>query len=443
MSNFKVFFKIHDRNLAFKNEIEYFIFFLTSSYELELVSQDAAELVVFYGYDETYAPGLYINDSLLKKVLYIKDYAIHFRDKKALVTSLKSALDFIDIHNCDSSIVIYDDLVAMSFCILSRIEETYGSYVDNYGRYKLEEDSVYQSGYYGKAVVDYFAHIIIMNMTDNNGLPFKSKYSIISTHDIDRLKSYHSFYKSLRVVAGDIFKRKDFKRFCSRIYEEFFPFEPWGSIYRLNKLLKKKEVKVIFMIMGRSNHPSDSEYYLNKKKLLKKFILYLQKHNYEIGFHPGFLTYNNPEQYKKQINSVSNVCKCKIISARQHILKFDISTTPAIAENNGVKFDYTLSFPDKPGFRNGTTRGMNAYSFSQRKSLNIVLISTSIMDLTFHEDKYAQLQGFEMKHAKEIIDECYKYRGKVVFLYHSGFIIHRWHKMYSKFLSYALNKKSI
>lgn len=443
MKTFKLFFKIHNRNIDFKNEIDYFIAYLKSSYQVEIVNQeDYADCVIYYGFDSVDEPGLYINDNLLKRILYIKNDAVYFRDKKTLVKELRSSLSLINFDkSSNSSVVINDDLVAMSFCILSRIEETNINNIDDYGRHKIEEDSVYQSGHYGKAVVDYFLEIIILNMTTDRVIPIRSNYSIIATHDVDRLKSYHFFWKSMRIVIGDIVKRKDFKRFFLRVYEELFPFEPWGSIYRLNKIYKKKKIKVIFMIMGKSEHPSDSEYYLGKIKLLTRFIIYLKKNKYEIGVHPGVLTYNNTEYYKTQLDSVEKICKCRIISARQHVLKFDISKTPMIAEENGIRYDYTLSYPEEPGFRNGTTRGMNAYDFSKRKMLRIKLISTPIMDLTFHEDKYAQLQGSEFEYAKGIIDECYKYRGKVVFLYHSGFIIHRWHKIYSKFLEYALNKE--
>jgi hypothetical protein len=441
MSKVKINFKIHHRNSIFNKEIEYFLSFLKFSYQIEFVDQNDADYIIYYGYDEIRKPGLYIPDNLLHKILYINKQGVSFRNKEMFVRELKLALDPINFsENSNSLVVIQNDIVTISFCILSRIEEVEGGSTDLHNRYKIENDSVYQSGFYGKPVIDYLLENMVQKLTQGIGIPFESEYSIICTHDVDRLKSYHSFFKSLRTVIGELVKRRNVSRFFSRIYEEFYLFEPWSSLYKLKKIYNKKNVNVIFMIMGKSHHPSDSEYYLNKMPLLKRFIQHISRCGYEVGLHPGFLTYNNEKIYKDQRKSIEELCGCRITSTRQHVLKFNICKTPIIAEENGISCDYTLSFPEVPGFRNGTTRGMNAYNFSKREMLGLKLVSTSIMDLTFHEDKYAQLGGREFYYAKKLIDECYGFNGKIVFLYHTGFIVHRWHKMYRRFLDYAIEK---
>jgi len=327
--------------------------------------------------------------------------------------------------------------VAISFCILSRIEEADNTDLDCYQRYKIQNDSVYLAGHYGSPIVDYFLKIMIDSL--NFKITPNTKFSIMLTHDVDRLRSYQKLSNSLRLILGDAFKRRNLKKFLSRIYDEIYPFEPWLSLREIRKIYKDyNSIQIVFMIMGESNNPKDAEYFKRFPGSLKRFLKVLKKNNFCIGIHPGVETYKNLKEYSKQKKSIENLINSTIKISRQHVLKFDIVKTPKICQANGILQDLTMSYPECPGFRNGTSRGMYAYDFKSRELIDVLILSTPIMDLTLHEDKYADFSSNEViQLGKRIIDDCIKYDGKLIMLYHTGFIIHRFKKIIRFFLDYA------
>ena len=420
----------------YRPEVFYVFKYIERCYLVERVNSDHADIIISYGASIDSYTDIYLPSKLIKRVLKIDSNGVSLVDKRPVIDALKSCMENNNGYITDSigRKCFQEDLIALAFIFLSRVEERFSKSLDQHKRYKIDDDIVFRAGFYGSPVVD----ILIDKFIDIifNGKAIKKvHYSVKLTHDIDRLRSYHSIWGSVRVVIGDIVKRMNPSLALARFRKELNLLEPWSSMYKLINIYNKLGFNALFLLMGPSKHDMDSTYFLRIPKLLKRYTRILLDNGHEIGFHPGYDSYCDEFIYNKQKKDIEWLLKVLLTSVRQHVLRFDIEQTPLISEKCGIENDYTLAYPELLGFRNGTSRGMHAFDFSNRKSMDLVLYPTSIVDFTLHEGKYNNLSMEEAsKMADCIITFCKKYDGTLVILYHTGYMINKYFAFYKRLL---------
>ena len=120
------------------------------------------------------------------------------------------------------------------------------------------------------------------------------------------------------------------------------------------------------------------------------------------------------------------------------MLQYNVENTPQIWNQNGMLREYTLSYPEKPGFRNGTSRPVVQYDLVNRKKMNILSISTSIMDFGFFDEKYNNYSVNEaLNLCMPVINICKKFNGSLVILMHTGRNYKNGNKFYKELLNQA------
>ena len=65
---------------------------------------------------------------------------------------------------------------------------------------------------------------------------------------------------------------------------------------------------------------------------------------HKVGFHPGYRTLRNENEFRKQKNSLEKLIGFAVLQGRQHVIRYDCSKTPKIWSDNGMKKDFTLFF---------------------------------------------------------------------------------------------------
>jgi len=377
--------------IDYRPEIIYVFKYIERCYFIKGTDSNNADLFISYGAHPNHNSDVFIPSNLITNVLEIRNDGANLIDKNSVISALKMHMSDNEIYttNATGSKIFRDDLIALSFILLSRVEERGALSLDKHKRYSVNSDIVFLAGLYGLPVVDVLMDRFV-NIVFHGKLLSRQKYNVKLTHDVDRLKSYHSIWMSIKTVLGDIIKRMDLSLAFSRFKREFNIFEPWGSIYKLNNLYAKLGFTPLFLLMGPSNNNMDSTYFLKMSKLLKRYAMHLLSSRYKIGVHPGYASYRSSHIYGYQKRSIESLLDVCITESRQHVLRFDIDKTTIIAERYGIKNDYTLAYPEILGFRNATSRGMNAFNFSDRKIMNLVLYSTSIVDFTLHDGGVCQ-----------------------------------------------------
>ena len=187
--------------------------------------------------------------------------------------------------------------------------------------------------------------------------------------------------------------------------------------------------------MGASKHYIDSTYTLKYRRLLRKVVSEIVDRGHIVGFHPGYLTYNNYKQWEAQKKSIEQEIGITLRVGRQHVLRYDTSITPSIWDKYHMECDYTLTFPDMIGLRSGTTREHNSYDLQSRKKLNLRQVNTVVMDVGIFGGKYNDYDlEYAVSETSTVIDEGKKYGGKCCILMHPGNMTEKKMKYYELIL---------
>ena len=101
-------------------------------------------------------------------------------------------------------------------------------------------------------------------------------------------------------------------------------------------------------------------------------------------------------------------------------MHFDIKNTFNIIESSGIKYDSTLGYNEREGFRCGTSHPFKSWNFQTDSVYNIVERPLVVMDITF------------WNYRNKSIDEAYN---KIIFLFSrckfvGGDFIINWHNVY-------------
>jgi len=432
----KLYLKLDNSIKKYKPEIKYVLDLMSLNYALEITTvSHEADIHLYYGKDKL-ENHINIPLKIFDRIYDLSDNGI-FPDNKKFKSLITNELKLIDYSDNTIGEINYD-FFAIVFSLVSRIEErSKEKKLDNYNRYSINSDILATNKLLKYAPVDYVMEDLASLIFKENKIIYNTKYNIIPTHDVDKLKSYHHPILPFRYAIGDLLKRfkpiSAFKRFF-----DYFPGEPKKSFNFLMDQSEKYNLKSRFLFMGPSNETQDSKYCSRYPNILKNTVKSILKRGHIVGFHPGYLTYKDEFKWKKQKHGLEQLINTKVTEGRQHMLQYSIENTPQIWEKNRMQREYTLSYPEEPGFRNGTSRPVVQYDLTTRKKMNLLSISTSIMDFGLLGGKYNNYSCSEaLNLCTPIIKTCKRFNGSLVILMHTGRNFKNSKRFYSKLLKLA------
>lgn len=272
------------------------------------------------------------------------------------------------------------DLIETIFFHISRYEEYYANneQKDHHSRMKSSEQTLVKYNLEKKPIVDELVLLIYSSLKikyDNK----KTIYTI--SHDIDAIRKFPDFYKFSRALARIVIKDKSIIKFL-KLLKQYIIFlitkkDPYDTFDWLIKENKADEKVIYFMTGGITKY--DNFYSIDDPKLTKYFEL-IKKHNYIIGLHPSYDTWKNNIQFQKELFKLNKITSKQILNVRQHILHFSINETIEIFEKNNIKFDSTLGYEDKIGFRCATGKDYYLYNFIKDRKSTVKETPLVIMD---------------------------------------------------------------
>lgn len=313
------------------------------------------------------------------------------------------------------------DALGLIFLLLSRIEERDPPSTDRYGRFPFAESYFNHMGGVHQPWADHAARDITAKLLSSDTPPNRTVYSVVLTHDVDRLKGYHKVHFPLRYALGDLVKRGSVKQAVKTLKMGYLSGEPWTSIRNIMELSEQKKLISRFFFMAPSQLVEDSTYARTMVPLLKKVVANIAERGHLIGFHPGYNTSSDSMLWMSQKNALEEILDRRLTEGRQHVLRYDIATTPKIWSDAGMDVDYSMAFPEVAGFRTGTCRAYAAYDLKNRAVLSVDLVATSITDFGLVGEKYQNLSVDEaIKACSPIVQACQNFGGKLCVLFHTS-----------------------
>ena len=163
--------------------------------------------------------GLSINNNALKTIYYggpfasmpatfFEDYICQNSDGVFLVESQINRLaELWPIGTNFNNVEMKGfDFIGLIFFMLSRIEERNITHTDKHDRFLSSRSLSVKNRWLATPVVDECAQRVAQFITGKSVSPV-SKFRVILTHDVDKLRAYHYPTEPLRYMLGDLLKR--------------------------------------------------------------------------------------------------------------------------------------------------------------------------------------------------------------------------------------------
>ena len=277
------------------------------------------------------------------------------------------------------------DIFSSAFYMLSRYEEYLYFTPDQYGRYKAAESLAFQNNFLEIPIVDNWIYIL-KNLLQKKFPSIKlksSEFKAILTYDIDVAYKYRG--RSLAITIGSAFKdllafkMKDILTRKKTLLKS--QKDPWDVYDDLKENISKNKLNSIFffLLADKTKHDRNLDY---KNPLMKELIHKIKSFS-EIGIHPSFNSSSFPEKIVLEKERLEDLSLEKINKSRQHYLKFNLPGTYNSLTAAGITEDYSMGFPDMPGFRAGTSRPFYFYDLKNEKITRLKIFPITCIDATF------------------------------------------------------------
>jgi hypothetical protein len=118
---------------------------------------------------------------------------------------------------------------------------------------------------------------------------------------------------------------------------------------------------------------------------LRTQIIQLAESGHRVGLHPSFDSWNDFERIEEERARLESATDLKIVSCRQHWLRFSWARTWEEQRKAGLSLDTTLGFNDRPGFRNASALRWRPWSEAKQVAGEMEAVPLLFMDSHFYD----------------------------------------------------------
>ncbi len=261
------------------------------------------------------------------------------------------------------------DIFSSVFFLVSRYEEYLPFSADKFGRFRASDTLAFQNNFLEKPIINIWIEILKAKLRKRfSSLEFKEEeFQTILTYDIDVAYKFkgRSFGRNLGSALKDILQFR-ILNILERIQTLFFSKkDPWDVYDELQKLISQNQLSSVFffLLADKAKHDRNLHY---QNPAMNQLINQVKTFS-EIGIHPSFFTSVFPEKILVEKERLENLSGKKITKSRQHYLKFILPETYNSLLKAGISEDYSMGFPEAPGFRAGTCKPFYFYDLKNEK----------------------------------------------------------------------------
>lgn len=336
----------------------------------------------------------------------------------------------------DGGYIIHYDILGLAYWMLNRIEEIGRTDLDDHQRFPATSSHAYKHNYLERPVVDEWLHILgqVIQKTWPDLELKKHQFKMRVSHDVDTpiMYGFKSWKKIIRILGGHILKRKDLSSFFQtislkvRAKNKLPSNDPYNTFDWIMDLSEKNGLISSFYFISGGSSEKDADYKIEDPRI-RKLLRRIHDRGHEIGLHPSYNTFQNPDLIKKEANSLFSVCKEEGITqpqwgGRMHYLRWEHPTTLQAWEEAHLSYDSTLGYADRPGFRCGTCFEYQAFNPLTDKILNLRIRPLIVMECSIIDSLYLNL-GTEIKALDKFLSLkkiCEKTNGQFTLLWHNS-----------------------
>jgi len=339
------------------------------------------------------------------------------------------------------------DIFAASFYLLSRYEEYLPHKKDMYGRYAHENSLAFKENFLQLPLINMwlrdFKKTVQEKFPDSRFT--NSLFQFIPTYDIDIGYSYKQkglwrnmfgFFKSVasgqwsminerwRVLTG---KSKD----------------PYDAYAWMDKLHEQYNLKPYYFFHVAEKKGKYDKNISPANKAMQELIQH-HYYRYPAGIHPSWRSGDDPELLEQEIQTIEKITGGKILSSRQHYIRFRLPETFRRLIDAGIQFDFSMGYGSINGFRASVASPFYWYDLEKDEQTQLRLLPFCFMDAnSYYEQKiFAEQALEELQHYYRVIKSV---NGLMITIWHNNFLgtdrtFAGWKEMYEQFISEILTE---
>ncbi len=335
------------------------------------------------------------------------------------------------------------DLFAASFYLITRYEEYLDHKKDIYGRYSAQNSLAVRENFIQLSLIDLwleeFAKLIKSNFPEFEYQ--KSEFKTLCSFDIDQAYHYqhHNKFRQYKKMLSALFKKGIRELIKINKIQKLKIKDPADNFDYLFDQLKVHNTQAIFFyLVSQNRHRVDANLSVNAPQL-KKIIQQTALHHI-IGIHPSYSSNNNLNELDEEIKCLKEIVGKPIRHSRQHFLFIKLPHTYLNIEKRGITNDYSLAYPEIPGFRASTSKSFKFFNLQNNQCSNINIHPLIMMDATFISYlKCDAEKAFQIM--SPMIHQIKTTGGTFSYLFHNDYLYEGspWRKLFENILNYSID----
>ncbi len=266
------------------------------------------------------------------------------------------------------------------------------------------------------------------------GLPVikqSANFSVICSHDVDRVTSREWTYLA-KSVYNQIMHTN------SEILPLFRALDTKLYLRNLERLLTFEHEQGIggyyFFLSGSYGTGRYENRYSINSKLATTSIERVVGNGGTIGLHGSYFACDH-DTYAEEAERLRYACRQPVTTHRNHYLRFDPINLWTQLERAGIRYDFSVGFPNRMGYRSGLTGPYNGFDIKRDTESGITEIPLILMDRTYYLDDMAK----SLNELKALLEPVARNGGAVSILIHPESFVQdeRWYEFYQEFITIA------
>lgn len=311
------------------------------------------------------------------------------------------------------------DVFAASFFLVSRYEEYLDFSPDEFGRFASSSSIAFKNGFLDKPVIDLWAKELAKAFLKRfPTLVFKrNEYKSLLTIDTDQPFAYQgkNIFRSLGGLLHDRNRTpvnmSDRYRIIARGEKD--PFDVFDYILE-NIEMHSTDVRFFFPVGDHSKFDKNPSWKNDEYRNLIRKI----SDRHKVGLHPSFTAGGDGSLVSTEAIRLQSIIGKDISLSRFHYIRLSMPHSYLNILKAGISEDYSMGYPDEPGFRAGIARPYFFYNVSDDRKTSLRIIPFQVMDGTLFD--YKKLDpGSSQEVILKIIQETRKVGGLFVSIWHN------------------------
>ncbi|HEU4373539.1 MAG TPA: polysaccharide deacetylase family protein [Telluria sp.] len=337
----------------------------------------------------------------------------------------------------DDAISIPIDIFGSVFFMLSRYEEAISQARDAHDRFPDSASMASNEGYLDRPIVDEYVEILWAAMSRLwPGLRRKRHLprTLVSC-DVDSPfdPACSSLYRLGKRLLGRTLRERSIKSMAQVVTNYIgvkrgdYSQDPYrAAIDWIMEVNERADNHVAFyFIPEKTDLKIDGNVVQLDEPRMGSLLRSIHARGHEIGIHPGYNTYQHPAAFASAVTTLRRALteqgiKQDGLGGRQHYLRWKTSVTARLWEENGLTYDTTLTYSDRPGFRCGTCHEYPMYDVQSRSAMKLRQRPLIMMEA----ERYLRIADARsplelMLHYKRI---CRQFSGDFTLLWHNSYL---------------------